>query len=416
MRLLLNLIMMGALSYGFYRYWRHIRVALFYWPGLVLKVLSGWALLALYRFHYGDGDILGYHKRATVLTDLLWQQPAAFLSKLSTIGFLSGSGTYHGYERVDFFVMLISPVYLLADSQIWIVAAWLSLISFLGMFWLCRRLNAFYPDSALAAAGAFLLWPSVLFWTGSITKEALTMPAIAILVACLLPYILSRGRSSLLQWVLALLSAWVLWRLKYYFALPLFTILAVLLMAQQLSRLKLSLQVTLPLLTVALLLIAFLLAQLHPILYPERVLDMLLYNYNLMAEKAAADQQLHFEGLQPTIWSLLYYLPKALAGGLLMPLPLVPLRLEPLPLLAGGENLLVLALLIGAFYKLYRMPRTHIAMPALALCFYVCFLAVAMAIASPVFGSLLRYRTAYLPFAIFLLLYWLFPLNLRRIE
>lgn len=416
MALLLNLILMGVLSYGLYRYWRPVRVSLFYWPGLVLKILSGWALLALYRFHYGDGDMLGYHRRASAVADMLWQQPQAFLSKLSTIGFLSGSGTYHGYERVDFFVMLISPVYLLANSQIWIVAAWLSFISFLGMFWLCRRLNAYYPDSALAAAGAFLLWPSVLFWTGSITKEALAMPAIAILVACMLPYILGRGRSSLLQWVLALLSAWVLWRLKYYFALPLFAILAALVVAQQLTRLKLSYKLSLALLAVALLVITFLLAQLHPILYPESVLDMLLYNYKLMAGKAAADQRLHFEALQPTIWSLLYYLPKALAGGLLMPLPLVPLRLEPLPLLAGGENLLVLALLIAAFYKFYRLPRTAISLPVLGLCIYVCFLAVAMAIASPVFGSLLRYRTAYLPFAIFLLLYWLFPLNWRRVE
>lgn len=121
------------------------------------------------------------------------------------------------------------------------------------------------------------------------------------------------------------------------------------------------------------------------------------------------DRQLHFPEIEPTPWSVLYYAPKALAGGLLMPLPFVPPRFDVLQLMAGVENLFVMLLLIGSFYKLYRLPRTSISLPALGLAMYVCFLAVAMAIASPNFGTLLRYRTAYLPFLIFLLMYWLFP-------
>ena len=411
---LLNLLLMGLLSYRLYRRWRSSALVLFYWPGLLLKVLCGWAYIAIYRYHYGYGDIFSYHEKASALATLFWQKPADYLSQLSQIGFLSGVGSFYGWDRVDFFVKLISPIYVLSGSNSWIAAAWLSILSFLGLFWLSHRLSSCFSGSALAAAVAFLFWPSVQFWTGSITKEALVMPAISILVACLLPFIIGKGRSTLLQWLLALIAAWIIWRIKYYFALPLFAMLIALMLVKmgekwQIPRLWLFL-----LLAVGGLAAGLLLSQLHPNLYPERVLGVLTDQYREKALLGEAYQRLQFRDLQPTVWSMLYHMPKALAGGLLMPLPLLPPRMELLPLLASVENVMVLLLLIGAFYKLYRLPYTSASLPALGLVFYVCFLAVAMAMASPNFGTLLRYRTAYLPFAIFLLLYWLFPAGWHR--
>lgn len=407
--LLLNLLLFGLLCWGFYRRWNASPITIFYWPGLLLKVIAGWGVVGLYRYYYGYGDLFTYHKKAATLANLFWRQSAEYFYELGQIGFLSGVGGYHGYDRVEFFIRMISPVYIVADGNLWIAAAWLSLFSFLGLFWLARRLSSYFIGSELAAAAAFLFLPSVLFWTGSITKEALMMPSIAILVAVVLPNMLGTGRSSLLQWLLALLAAWIVWRLKYYFALPLFTILIALLLARLAKK---QLATHLPMLLLAgttLLLTGFLLSQLHPNLHPDRVLGVLTHNYWASVLETGWDKQLHFPNLKPTLWSLLFYSPKALAGGLLMPLPFVPPRFDVLQLLAGVENFFVLLLLIGSFYKLYRLPKTTIPLPALGLALYVCFLAVAMAIASPNFGTLLRYRTAYLPFAVFLLLYWLFP-------
>lgn len=412
--LLLNLLLLGFLSLGLYRKWRHLSIAFFYWPGLLLKILCGWGMLSLYRYYYGLGDFITYHREASALASLFWQEPGSYFNELLQIGFLKSAAGFAGEERVVYFVKLISPVYILSGSNSWIVAAWLSLFSFLGLFWLAKRLSLFYPGSSLAAAVAFLLWPSVLIWTGSISKEALVMPAIALLVGVVLPAVEGRGRSTLLQWVLALLAAWLIWRIKYYFALPIFAILAALVLAQwarkwQISHLKLLL-----LAGGVLVVTGLLLSQLHPNLHPEYVLGVLVDNYRVSVLSGEAHKSIHYPNLQPTPWSVLYYSPKALAAGLLMPLPFLPLRLEVLPLLAGVENLLILMLLISAFYKLYRQPYQAFSLPALGLAFYICFLAVAMAIASPNMGSLLRYRTAYLPFAIFLLLYWLFPTGWGR--
>ena len=406
---LLSLLLLCGLCLGIYRRWRASPLATYYWPGLLLKVLAGWGLIALYRYYYGYGDIISYHKQATELVRLFWNQPSAYLQELSKIGFMTGAGGYQGSDRVDFFIRIISPFYILADANIWIASAFLSVLSFFGLFWLAGRLARFYQGSDLAAAVAFLLWPSLLFFTGSLTKEALVTPAIAVLVGAFLPLMQGEGRSKLFHWLLALVAAWIIWRIKYYFALPLFALLLALVLAQFAKKRGVP-QLRLFLLLGAVLLIAgFLLAQLHPNLNPEHVLGVLTENYWEKALIGEGNKRLHFDELQPTVWSVLLYTPKALAGGLLMPLPLLPMRLEVLPLIAGAENLMLLLLLIGAFYKLYRLPYQRIPLPALGLALYVCVLAVAMAIASPNLGTLMRYRTAYLPFALFLLLYWLFP-------
>ncbi|WP_224998244.1 hypothetical protein [Cesiribacter sp. SM1] len=409
--LLLNLLLLCLASWGLYRRWRHTPVASFFWPGLILKILSGWALLALYLYYYGYGDILGYHTGASEMAALFREQPAEYFSQLRGMNFLYVPHEFHGYARVHHLIKLISPVYILSGSNMWVASAWLSFLSFVGLYWLALRLSYQFPGSSLAAVAAFIFWPSMLLWSGSITKEALVVPGIAALVAATLPYITGKGRSTILQWLIALFGAWIVWRIKYYFALPLFALLIGMVLAAYAARFKLSRPLVLIISVAGLLLAGLLLSQLHANLYPERLLGVLVENYRAMSDLSDDDLQLRFRELQPSVWSVLYYTPKALAGGLLMPLPLVPLKIELLPLMAGAENLLILVLLIGAFYKLYRLPRHNIPLPALGLVVYVVVLAVAMAIASPNFGSLLRYRTAYLPFAVFLLLYWLFPLR-----
>ncbi|EMR01451.1 hypothetical protein ADICEAN_03407 [Cesiribacter andamanensis AMV16] len=237
----------------------------------------------------------------------------------------------------------------------------------------------------------------------------------AVLVAGALPLISRKGRNGLLQYGLMLLGAWLLWRIKYYFALPLFGVLAVLVLMGWLERRRYPYQKVLLLGGMALLLIGVGLSQLHPNFYPSRFFEVLHWNYEAMVALSEPGRHLQFGGLEPTPLSVLQHSPKALAGGLLMPLPLLPPLLEPAYLLAGLENLLLLGLIVASLLKLYQRRRgVQLPPQALVLCGYVCLLAIAMAIASPNFGSLLRYRTAYLPFAVFLMLYWLFPLPWRK--
>lgn len=241
------------------------------------------------------------------------------------------------------------------------------------------------------------------------------MAATAILVAGVLPLLTAKGRNTLLQWGLMLLAAWFLWRLKYYFAIPLFGILLFLWMLQYLKRSTLSANRVLVLLGIGVLMIIVLLSQLHPNLRSvDRILYVLVYNYHALAALSEQNHYLSFEGIEASLWSVLLYCPKALAGGLLMPLPFIPFQLEIVYLLAGLENLLLLLLIVAAFYKLYMNPPSSISLLAAGISLYVVLLAIAMAISAPNFGTLLRYRTAYLPFATFLLLYWLFPFGWRR--
>jgi hypothetical protein len=406
--LLLNLLLLGGLSWWGFRHWRASPVADYYWPALLLKLLCGLGVLALYRYYYQYGDILWFQADAAQTARLFWQDPAAFFFRMADIGLLHGPQPYMGYDRTLFHLRILSLPALLSGGDGWLMSAWLSLATFLATFWLVHRLAVQYRGSGLAAAVAFLFWPSVVFWSSSLLKEAPAMAATAVLVAAALPLISGKGRNTLLQWALMLLAAWLLWRLKYYFAIPLFGVLLLLNLLCLMERKGVLLKKRTLWLLAGVVVVSGLLSQLHPNLYPRRILGVLVQNYHDIVALSAPGRYLQFDALQPGLLSILYHSPKALAGGLLMPLPFLPPRFELFQLLAGLENLLLLGLLVAAYVKLYRSRLVRIPPQAVGICLYVGMLAIAMAIASPNFGSLLRYRTAYLPFLVFLLLYWLF--------
>jgi hypothetical protein len=406
--LLLNLLLLGGLSWWGFRHWRSSPVAAYYWPALLLKLLCGLGVLALYRYYYQYGDILWFQADAAQTARLFWQDPAAFFASMSDIGLLHGPHPYMGFDRTLFHLRILSLPALLSGGNGWLMSAWLAFGTFMGTFWLVHRLALQYRGSGLAAAVAFLFWPSVVFWTSSLLKEAPAMAATAVLVAAALPLISGKGSNTLFQWVLMLLAAWLLWRLKYYFAIPLFGVLLLLSLLCYLQQRGVTLRKRALWLLAGVLLVGGLLSQLHPNLHPGQILEVLAYNYRAIVALSEPGRYLQFEALKPTLGSMLSYSPKALAGGLLMPLPFLPPRFELFQLLAGLENLLLLGLLVAAYVKLYRSRLVRIPPQVVGLCLYVGLLAVAMAMASPNFGSLLRYRTAYLPFLVFLLLYWLF--------
>ena len=273
------------------------------------------------------------------------------------------------------------------------------------MRYLANVLATIFPKSKKAAAIAFLFFPSVVFWSAGLSKEALLMCLLSVSVAFFLEY-QYQGRSSWRRLLFVLLAFICIWKLKYYYAAALFPLLLAWYGASRLGKLPFFentwRQATLLVfLYIALLGLA---TFLHPNLRFQAFVEALWANQEIIRERSSPDNLIHYQGLEATWQSYLWHTPWALFSGLFRPLPWEAYRF--FYLLPALENILLLLLsgyhLGGLFRRkyMYQMPL----LPLLALLLYTALLATLLALSSPNFGTLLRYKVGFLPFLAYLLL------------
>ena len=79
-----NLLVAGGLIFFLFRKSGSHPLKPFYFPALSIKLLSGVAVGVLYFYHYREGDTIGYHYDAVALSNLAWEDLAAYLKILFT--------------------------------------------------------------------------------------------------------------------------------------------------------------------------------------------------------------------------------------------------------------------------------------------------------------------------------------------
>ena len=111
-----------------------------------------------------------------LLTAQLWARPATAWALWLGHEVPAAQGVWRVYEWSNtlFYIKLIGLLNLASLSQPWLTCCYLSLSCFVGCWVLVRTLARLFP-AAPAGAGvvAFLLWPSVVWWTAGATKENL---------------------------------------------------------------------------------------------------------------------------------------------------------------------------------------------------------------------------------------------------
>lgn len=387
---------------------------------LLWKVAAGLALGWLYIHHYGGGDTTGYFADAARLAQALTDDPADFRSLL----FGPGSGlpeglqlTYSGQPRAIFFARFLALVYLLTGGNYWLSSVYFSLISFEGVLFLVRRLIRHYPEYSFATAVAFLVLPSFVFWSSGILKESLAIPALCVLAGLTLDRY-HRPASGAAAWIyLGMPALLVLWWIRYFYA-AVFVPLALALMAWSWARRRFRPGFAKALAAV---LVAVLVAGVFAL--PGRlhynlqwhVLPGLIYdNYRIVAEKSRPGAYLELPRLRPTAEGIARAVPEALWTGLFRP-GLWDHAFHFPALFAVIENSLLLALMLPAIVLTWKRKQIPPA-SALAAGVFVLVLAATLPLVSPNFGSLARYKAAYLPFLWLLVLAACNPLlgRLRR--
>jgi hypothetical protein len=156
----------------------------FIYPALICRLAGCILLTFLYDFYYGYGDTFGYYTgaRETWLAfvtnpKLAWEiivKPAKDYSQ--AIQLVAGQMSYTGFSGSSVAMLKISSVVgLLSFGSYLPIAIWYSLLSFFGTWMIYIVFAELYPHLYKKLAIGILFVPSVVIWTTGILKEPLCM-------------------------------------------------------------------------------------------------------------------------------------------------------------------------------------------------------------------------------------------------
>ncbi|WP_439881707.1 hypothetical protein ACSX1A_00840 [Pontibacter sp. MBLB2868] len=380
-------------------------------PGLFLKLACGIALGLLYHHYYQEGDTLTFKNASLHLSAYAKENPVAYIRLLLFNEFSSDSlraslpfTRFPNFSNSFFFLKLLSALNLLTNNSYYLNSLYLSLFSFWGTAMLVATLVRLEPTHKQASVIAFFFFPTVVFWSSGVLKDPLVFGSMCWLVAIALQ--LAAGKSlSKINWLLLPLMLYLFIRIKFFLALLLLPLLLlyglVKIIARQTSYLNSMVSQLLAMLLLAVafgLLGATLVAEYDNAFFYHN----LVYTYQEMLELSVGQPHIVFRQLDPNLTSMLANAPEALFGAIFR--PFVWEAINPLHLLMGLENLILMALTALFVSSLFTGRLKLPTMMQLLFILVVVAFGVIIGLTTPNFGTLSRYRIAFLPFLVYLLL------------
>ena len=139
----------------------------------------------------------------------------------------------------------------------------------------------------------------------------------------------------------------------------------------------------------------------HPNFYLENFLQVLIENYNQFIRISPHENVVHYQ-LEPTWASVIYNSPLALISGFFR--PFIWEAHNFLQMGVSIENLFVLILFFVALSKWRSISESPHRLLIFSSAVYIMILCVFLALSTPNFGTLARYKVGFLPFLVFMLL------------
>lgn len=385
--------------------------------------LRGWLLPALgWRLaitaaaaHWPSLDAQHAQAQGQLLAARLVAHPSQALALLQQPRFYQGLADtgqeIYRWSQTLFFDKLVALVGLLNGGALWASALWLSLGCFVGCWSLVVALRSALPQvPPQAAVLAFLLWPTVLWWTGGLNKETVLVGSSAGVVALALPWLYGplppQGWPRWLgQALLALLLAWVMTRVRYFFALPLLGGVGVLAGVRAATRrgwLGAGSVAQVGALLVGLgLLLGLARALGGELLQTSYFVREVNLNYQHGLATSGGRPHLQYAHWQPTVPGLLAHAPQAIIETLTR--PWLGEATWPQYVGAGLENALLALLVLRALWAAARGRPGPLPVALVAfLLMYCLLLAAFIGLSTPNLGTLNRYRAVLLPWLLVL--------------
>jgi len=393
----LNLLVLIAFIVGFYKGFPRSNIKVYFWPTYIFKLLCGifmgWYLLEVNPAR----DTFMYVEDAHTIAQWGRQNPMEFIKVLWQPLSLTDQSMlyYQGQPRAIFMAWLLSPLALITQGNFWLVNLYVSTLSFIGIWTLVDKLTQRFPNQTKAILFSFLIYPSFVFWTSGITKEAAFLGLFCFLVARSWPYWPNfQWRWSL---CLLLLVAWTLFRLKYYNAAVALPLLGSALVVYRLApnHPKPGL-----LISILFILLLPLVSLIHPNLSFGSLAEIIQQNALYLASKTHPQALVEYIATPNAISWILINLPKALFMAFFG--PFVGNIGSIFQNIVVVEHLLLFMAVIGTLKSKPTIPwKSDWFLP---LVLFMLILGAFLTLSTPNFGTLMRYKAIYLPFWVLLLL------------
>ena len=407
--ILLNAALLTVLLPWLRRQWREaptwVRWALVW--GLGTRLLVG-----AWRGGILANDALNISLQADSITRMLRAQPSAFLRTLHTgeVAWHHQIITYNGMSNTLFSAKVVGLLNIASADQGWLNGMYLSLLSFIGCWVLARTVARVFPATPPAAAMvAFVAWPTVIFWAAGVAKEPLLLGSGAWLLAVFLSLFYesearpSRARAG--QVVGLLVLAYVHFNMRYFFAAPLLGVLVGLAVLRAMQHLRLARSRWAQALVLVAVLAggAWAATEVGVAFRVNKFINQTIRIYTHSLDASASKPHFEYSDLRPTGESFVQHAPLAVANAFTR--PWLGESWQPMYVAASLENAVLLFLLAVAMVAAWRRQSGRLPFQVvLALGIFCIILAVLLGLSTPNLGSLNRYRSAMLPYAVLLLL------------
>ncbi|HEV8513258.1 MAG TPA: hypothetical protein VGQ59_08265 [Cyclobacteriaceae bacterium] len=399
---ILNYALIFICVYFLGKKWNALSTKIF-WSAFLVRLAAGITLGLVYTYYYSAGDTWTFFNDAKIFSALARHDFFSYLNSLFDFSESQAmqSQLINQEGRSIFFIKIISVFCLIGNDNYWICAAYFSLLSFICAWMLHRQVITIFPDATKQSSLAFLFFPSVVFWSSGLEKESIALCGVYFLSAGFLK-VMSSSKLNKLFWLFVIPFGYAIWGLKYYWAIIFFDSVLTSLLARFLSsKFSAVKKYLIVFWTISFFAIGVLLSFMHPNFYLDQFLEVIISNYNDFAELSDPKNLIHYYQLKGTLMSLLINSPWALLSGLFR--PVIGEGQGLLGLAASLENLLLLTFFIGAlmnFKKAFTSSHQIILWATISYCMVLC---IFLALSTPNFGTLSRYRVGFLPFFVFVI-------------
>lgn len=397
--LVFNLLAISAISFAIWKGTDVLQRSHFFFA-LAFRLVAGILLGLIYTFFYtGEGDTFLFFDDAVRLT----QSARAGTNRFFDLFFTEfpAVALTNDQPRSIFFVSVVGCINFLTADSYWLTSLWLSFFSFAGAWYLVTKIVKAFPDARMLASISFLFFPSVVLWSSGVVKESLAFGGLCVLTGFFFA-IHERQRFKAWEFLIALLSAYLLLNLKYYWAAVFFpAMLTGVIVGRIPGHLQWGMGKTWSIWLTVFLLLSLGVSQLHPNFYLQNFLIVIKENHDAFVELSANTLYIQFYRLSASWGSVILNSPWALLSGCFRPFLFE--AGNPMQILAGVENLLLLVLFLFQLSRL-KLPHGRERIAFISALVYVVVLCIFLALSTPNFGTLSRYRIGFLPFLVFLLL------------
>ena len=391
MKFLFLIIALGSFIYLLFKVYQKSEGGLrpYFHYGLTYKLMAGVLFGSVYIYGYREGDTLLFFNEASRLFEIFYYDPFKYLKVISDSSIVGIPD-----RRTAFFINFISIINLFSFNNYWVLTAYLSVISFISLWLLIQRIVRSYRVHPLAALVGFIFFPSLTFWTSGLIKETVSISAMSLIILQVIP-LLKGKKVTFTGSVVGISALLVLTQLKYYHAAALIIVLVPLVFWKILmgwikdTRLRWVSFASVVLITI------LTTSTLHYNLDTSRVSKIIVENNKATADISDPEKIIRYYDLEPTLGSLLINVPIALFNGLFKPLPWDSWNW--MSFLGSMENLMLLMLVAHSlYYKGGQLINQKEEVYALII--YIVIMTIALALSTPNYGTLSRYKVAFLPF------------------